>query len=59
MITLINTLHPNNLLNNKIIAISGASSGIGKTIAKAFAAHGASIILLGRTVAKFFRNCLR
>lgn len=41
-----------NLLENKIIAITGAGSGIGRTIAKAYAAHGATVILIGRTEKK-------
>lgn len=43
---------PNDLLNGKIIAITGAGGGIGAVAAKTFAAHGATVILMGRTVAK-------
>ena len=43
---------PKDLLANKIIAVTGAGSGIGKTIAIGYAAHGATVLLLGRTVAK-------
>lgn len=43
---------PNNLLNDKVILITGAGDGIGAQAAKTFAAHGATCILLGRTVAK-------
>ena len=39
-------------LNNKIILITGAGGGIGRVAAKTFAAHGATIILVGRTLAK-------
>ena len=39
-----------NLLNDKVIAITGAGSGIGRIIAKAYAEHGATVILMGRTV---------
>jgi len=43
---------PADLLEDKIIAVTGAGDGIGKTAAKTFAAHGATVILLGRTIAK-------
>ena len=39
-------------LKNKTIAITGAGDGIGKHVAKAYAEHGATVILIGRTVAK-------
>lgn len=39
---------PQNLLENKIILVTGASSGIGRAAAKTFAEHGASVILHGR-----------
>jgi NAD(P)-dependent dehydrogenase (short-subunit alcohol dehydrogenase family) len=38
------------MLDNKVILITGASRGIGRTVAKALAANGASVILLSRTV---------
>ena len=41
-----------NCLANKIILITGAGDGIGRTAAKTFAAHGATVILVGRTLAK-------
>ena len=41
-----------NLLQDRIILITGAGDGIGATAAKTFAAHGATVILLGRTIAK-------
>jgi NAD(P)-dependent dehydrogenase (short-subunit alcohol dehydrogenase family) len=40
------------LLNNRIILITGAGDGIGKAAALACAAAGAKVILAGRTVAK-------
>ncbi|MGL4381594.1 MAG: YciK family oxidoreductase [Vibrio sp.] len=39
-------------LKEKVILITGASDGIGKQAALSFAAHGATVILLGRNVAK-------
>lgn len=41
-----------NALQNKVILITGAGDGIGKTAALEFARHGAEVILLGRTVKK-------
>jgi NAD(P)-dependent dehydrogenase (short-subunit alcohol dehydrogenase family) len=41
-----------NLLAERIILITGAGDGIGKAAALTCAAHGASVILAGRTVAK-------
>lgn len=43
---------PKNLLSNKTILISGAGSGIGRAAALSYAAHGATVILLGKTVEK-------
>jgi len=45
-------LAPSNLLENRIILVTGAGDGIGRAAAKAFAAHGAEVILLGRTPQK-------
>lgn len=39
-------------LQGKIILITGAGDGIGKTAAITFASHGATVILAGRTLAK-------
>lgn len=43
---------PANFLKDKIILITGAGDGIGKTAAKAYAKQGATVVLLGRTVHK-------
>ncbi|GAA6153250.1 YciK family oxidoreductase [Pseudoteredinibacter isoporae] len=39
-------------LKGKVIAITGAGDGIGKVAALSCAAHGATVILLGRTIPK-------
>lgn len=41
-----------NLLKDRIILVTGAGDGIGRTMSLAFAAHGATIILLGKTIPK-------
>ncbi len=41
---------PADLLKDRIIMVTGAGSGIGRAAAKAYAAHGATVILVGRTV---------
>lgn len=43
---------PDGLLEGKIILVTGAGDGIGRAAALTFAKHGATVILLGRTVAK-------
>ena len=43
---------PTTLLKDRIILITGAGDGIGAAVAKASAAHGASVILLGKTIPK-------
>lgn len=43
---------PADLLKEKIILVTGAGDGIGRVAAKTYAAHGATVILLGRTVPK-------
>lgn len=40
------------LLKDRVILVTGAGDGIGAVAAKTFAAHGATIVLLGRTVKK-------
>lgn len=43
---------PTDLLKDKVILVTGAGAGIGRAAAKSFAAHGATLILLGRTIKK-------
>lgn len=43
------------LLNGRIILVTGASDGIGKEAALTYASHGASLILLGRNEEKLRR----
>ncbi len=40
------------LLKDRIILVTGAGDGIGRTMSLAFAAHGATIVLLGKTIPK-------
>lgn len=40
------------LLRDRIILVTGAGDGIGAAAARSFAAHGATVILLGRTIRK-------
>jgi len=40
------------LLLDKVILVTGAGAGIGRAIAKSYAAHGATVVLLGRTTSK-------
>src|SRR5690606_20768734 len=43
---------PADLLRDRNIIITGAGDGIGKAVALAYAAHGATVILMGRTQSK-------
>lgn len=43
---------PAGLLENRIILVTGAGDGIGRAAALAYARHGATVILLGRTISK-------
>ncbi|MGH1430316.1 MAG: YciK family oxidoreductase [Neptuniibacter sp.] len=43
---------PEDLLKDRIILVTGAGDGIGRVAAKTYAAHGATVILLGRTLEK-------
>ncbi|MGH8614762.1 MAG: YciK family oxidoreductase [Gammaproteobacteria bacterium] len=47
---------PADLLKNRVILITGAGGGIGGAVAKACAAHGASTVLLGKTVTRLERT---
>ncbi|MEQ9464640.1 MAG: YciK family oxidoreductase [Haliea sp.] len=40
------------LLRDKVILVTGAGDGIGRAAAESYAAHGATVVLLGRTLAK-------
>ncbi len=40
------------LLAGKVILVTGAGDGIGKVAATSFAAHGATVVLMGRTMPK-------
>ncbi|MCC6199260.1 MAG: YciK family oxidoreductase [Moraxellaceae bacterium] len=43
------------LLADRIILVTGAGDGIGRTAAKALATHGATVVLSGRTLSKLER----
>lgn len=40
------------LLKDRIILVTGAGDGIGKIAAQTYAAHGATVVMVGRTLAK-------
>lgn len=43
---------PSDLLKERVILITGAGNGIGRVAARSYASHGATVVLLGRTVKK-------
>ena len=45
----INYQAPTDLLKDRVILVTGAGDGIGRVAAKTYAAHGATVVLLGRT----------
>ena len=45
-------LPTNETLSNKVIVVTGAGDGIGKSAALTYAKYGATVILMGRTIAK-------
>jgi NAD(P)-dependent dehydrogenase (short-subunit alcohol dehydrogenase family) len=43
---------PKDLLKNRVILVTGAGDGIGRAVSVALASHGATVVLLGKTVKK-------
>jgi NAD(P)-dependent dehydrogenase (short-subunit alcohol dehydrogenase family) len=50
--TLLSYVPPENLLQDRVILVTGAGDGIGKAASLSFANHGATVILAGKTIAK-------
>jgi NAD(P)-dependent dehydrogenase (short-subunit alcohol dehydrogenase family) len=50
--TLLNYIPPAKLLQERVILVTGAGDGIGKAASLSFAAHGATVVLAGKTIAK-------
>jgi NAD(P)-dependent dehydrogenase (short-subunit alcohol dehydrogenase family) len=43
---------PDDLLKERVILVTGAGDGIGRAVSRGLAEHGATVVLLGRTVKK-------
>jgi len=43
---------PKDLLKDRIILVTGAGDGIGRAVSKGLAEHGATVVLLGKTIKK-------
>jgi NAD(P)-dependent dehydrogenase (short-subunit alcohol dehydrogenase family) len=49
---LLNYVPQSNILEGRIILVTGASDGIGRAVAKAYAQFGATVVLLSKTIKK-------